>query len=123
MVMDPGYPCDADLNAFLPTHVLHWRGVRFEAHHWVYIGKAIGGQVDTPVPDFRRDAKHSLHLLKAISSWPGTQLRIEVCCHEGRRGMGVTIVSGESYDAYGDDVEQATMRAAWLALEDGVELR
>jgi hypothetical protein len=36
--------------------------------------------------------------------------------------MEVTIVAGELYDAYGDDVEQAMMRAAWLALKDGVEL-
>ena len=120
--MDPSYPGDADLNAFLATHVLHWRGVRFEPHHRVYVGKAIGGKVDTPVPDFRRDARHSLHLLKTISSWPATQLQIEVCCHEGRRGMRVAIVGGEVYEAYGDDVEQAVMRAAWLALEEGVEL-
>jgi hypothetical protein len=52
------------------------------------------------VPDFRRDAKHGLYLLKAISSWPGTQIQIEVCRHEGRRGMRVTIVAGEVYKGF-----------------------
>lgn len=120
--LHPGYSCDADLNAFLATHVLHWRGVRFDLHHAVYVGKTIGGKVDTPMPDFRRDAKHSLHLLKAISRWLSTPLHLEVCGQEGRREMWVTIVAGEVYEAYGDDVEQAVMRAAWLALEDGIEL-
>lgn len=36
--------------------------------------------------------------------------------------MCVKIVAGDVYDAYGDDVEQAIMRAAWLALEDSVDL-